>query len=84
MDSNNTFIGDDDLKQYGIVYAKGWLNFLIKQGKFPEPIYLSRKRRMWRLSTILQFISDREANPPPMLTGKPPSRAGQTKRRAKL
>jgi hypothetical protein len=63
-DPTNTFIGVADLKNYGIRYATGWLNVPIKEGKFPVPIYLSRKRRMWRLSAVLEFIADREANPP--------------------
>ena len=36
---------------------------MVQSGHFPAPIHLGTSRIGWRLSVVLQWIADREANP---------------------
>jgi prophage regulatory protein len=36
---------------------------MVQEGRFPAPIQLTTCRIGWRLSSVLQWISEREANP---------------------
>jgi predicted DNA-binding transcriptional regulator AlpA len=35
----------------------------VREGKFPEPIWLTPTKRVWRLSDIKRWIAERQANP---------------------
>lgn len=56
----------------------------IRSGEFPSPIWISKGRRAWRLSSLRAWIADREQNPirPRAYFAKaePPTPAQSTKR----
>jgi prophage regulatory protein len=36
---------------------------MVDEGRFPRPIHITSNRNVWRLSTVLQWLIEREANP---------------------
>ena len=51
----------DQLPSLGINYSKVTLLRLERAGKFPQRFYLTQRRPGWRQSTILAWLSGREA-----------------------
>ena len=60
MDDDDRFIREPECKRRtGLSRTTRWR--LEKQGKFPKSVQLSESAKGWRLSKILQWMRDRDA-----------------------
>lgn len=48
-----------DLPSKGICYSRNYIDRLIKEGKFPKPVFLSPRRRAFVESEIDAWLKDR-------------------------
>lgn len=54
------FIGPKDLPALGIKYCRQHLWLMTREGDFPPAITISPRKRVWRRSTILEWIAKKE------------------------
>ena len=47
------------LSDKGIIYSRNYIDRLIKEGRFPKPIYLSPRRRAFVEAEIDAWIAER-------------------------
>lgn len=46
---------------FGINFSKPWRNRLIRDGKFPAPIYLTARHPVWSVDAIQNWINQQAA-----------------------
>jgi hypothetical protein len=58
------FLTFRDLRDHGIRYCRLHLNRMMARGQFPQAIWLSPNRKVWRLSEIERFKANRPTSRP--------------------
>jgi prophage regulatory protein len=67
------FISYPELRAHGIPFTRIHINRLIARNLFPQAVWLSANRKVWRLSDIEQWLAERSSERPPPLN--PPAEA---------
>jgi len=58
------FVTFRELRDHGIRYCRLHVNRLVERKIFPEPVWLSPNRKVWRLSDIRQYKATRPTSRP--------------------
>jgi len=61
--ADERIVGTRELLERVLPVNRTTLWGMVRDGKFPRPIRLTRHRIGWRWSSILQWLAEREANP---------------------
>jgi hypothetical protein len=58
------FVAFGELRNHGIPYCRLHINRLIEKDLFPEAVWLSNNRKVWRLSDIERWKATRSSSRP--------------------
>ena len=53
------FITFSELRHHGVKFCRLHLNRMVERGMFPQPVWLSPNRKVWRAGDVDQWLATR-------------------------
>jgi hypothetical protein len=64
VQEEDVFVPFRELRDHGIPYCRLHVNRLVERKIFPEPVWLSPNRKVWRLNDIRRYKATRPTSRP--------------------
>jgi hypothetical protein len=61
---SEVFLAFSELRPRGVKFCRLHLNRLVEQGMFPEPVWLSPNRKVWRAGDVDRWLATRPTSRP--------------------